>query len=199
VTKSFTNKTVINRPNVVNPAANSVSCFKIIKLNQDHMLETTDKKIADLIESEYNPREITEIEFKKLQDSIQEFGFVEPVIVNKKNQIIGGHMRVRAAKVLGLTTVPCVTVDVEGDRAKVLNLALNRISGRWDTQKLGELITNLSSSNFDIKLSGFEDWELEHYNLGPNFTEKGLGDNKEDKKDEEQGKKRRCPECGYEW
>jgi hypothetical protein len=136
-------------------------------------MEIVDKKIIDLVESEYNPREITDGEFKKLQDSIKEFGFVEPVVINKQDQIIGGHMRVRAAKALGFKEVPCAIVDIEGDRAKILNLALNRISGRWDTNKLGEVITNLSNSDFDISLSGFEDWELDFYNQGPN---EGLGE-----------------------
>jgi len=120
-----------------------------------------------LIPSEYNPREITEEEFESLKNSVKEFGMVEPIIINHKNFIIGGHMRVRAAIEIGTKEVPCVMIKIDGDKEKLLNLALNRISGRWDRNKLEELITNLQNTDFDLKLSGFEDWELDFYNQGP--------------------------------
>jgi hypothetical protein len=116
----------------------------------------------------YNPREITDHDFEALKKSIKEFGFVEPVVVNKKdNQIIGGHMRVRAAMELGFKTVPVAWVDLDEKRAKILNLSLNRISGRWDIPKLEEMIYELAKTpDIDLTLSGFEDWELKLYNPG---------------------------------
>jgi hypothetical protein len=118
--------------------------------------------------AEYNPREITEHDFEALKSSIKEFGFVEPVVANKSNrQIIGGHMRVRAALELGLEKVPVVWVELDEVRAKILNLSLNRISGRWDIGKLEQVVYDLTQvPDVDLKLTGFEDWELKLYNPG---------------------------------
>ena len=80
--------------------------------------------ISELKPAPYNPREISRHDFEALKGSIQEFGFVDPVIVNKDNSIIGGHQRVDAAKELGIDAVPVVFVDVAGEQAKILNLAL---------------------------------------------------------------------------
>ena len=118
--------------------------------------------------SDYNPREISEKDFQSLKNSLKEFGFVEPIVANKQNEIIGGHMRFRAAQELGIKEIPVVYVDLPEGKQKLLNLALNRISGRWDREKLEKLIFELYKiKDIDLKLSGFEDWELELYNPGP--------------------------------
>jgi hypothetical protein len=123
-----------------------------------------------LIPSEYNPREITKEEFEKLKNSIKEFGFVENATINKKNEIIGGHMRVKAAIELGIKEVPCIRVDLPKNKEKILNLALNKISGKWDNEKLSQLITELIIDE-NIGLSGFEEYELSLYNNGPDISE----------------------------
>jgi len=130
-------------------------------------MDTIDKPVDSLKVSSYNPREMLDSEYEKLKKSILEFGFVEPIVINKENEIIGGHMRWRAAKDLGEKKVPCFVVDLPEEKQKLLNLALNRISGRWDNTKLGELITSLSTLNLDMDLSGFDKWELDYYNQGP--------------------------------
>src|SRR3990167_8460442 len=99
-------------------------------------MDIIEVKISELKENPKNPRHITKVEMKKLQKSIQEFGFVDPVIVNKHpdryNIIVGGHQRVIAAKRLGYTTVPVTYVDMPEDREHLLNVALNKIGGDWD-------------------------------------------------------------------
>lgn len=135
-------------------------------------MQIVNKDPKTLLPSTYNPREITEQDFEKLKNSIKEFGFVENVVINPKNEIIGGHMRVRAAIDLNFKEVPCLIINLPVRKEKLLNLALNRISGRWDNTKLGELITELGNGE-DIKLSGFDEWELDYYNQGPN-EEKNL-------------------------
>jgi hypothetical protein len=132
----------------------------------DHM-KITVLKISELKPAEYNPREITPEDLEKLKRSMTEFGVVLPAVVNKQNEIIGGHQRIKAAKELGRTEYPCYVIDITGNKAKLLNLALNRISGRWDTEKLAALITDLHSQTFDLSLSGFDNWELDYYNHGP--------------------------------
>jgi hypothetical protein len=131
-------------------------------------MEIIEVKIDDLKFAEYNPREMPEHEYESLKQSIKEFGFVEPVVANKKdNTIIGGHMRVRAAKDIGITTVPVAYVDLDETRAKILNLALNRITGRWDIGKLEGMIYGLTQiPEANLELTGFEDWELKLYNPG---------------------------------
>lgn len=116
--------------------------------------------IAQLKPSPYNPREISRHDLEALKRSIQEFGFVDPVIVNKDDAIIGGHQRVEAAKALGIDSVPVVYVDVSEEQAKILNLALNRISGEWDKEKLKNLLSELSSLSLDLGLTGFTSEEV---------------------------------------
>ena len=142
-------------------------------------MEVKNVNIDELRFAEYNPREITDKSFEDLKNSLKEFGFVEPAVVNANNEIIGGHMRVRAAKETGMEEVPVVYVNLTDDKAKILNLALNRITGRWATEKLSELITELKSSDdLDLTLSGFEDQELDYYNVGPDkFDEELNSDN----------------------
>jgi len=116
------------------------------------------RKISDLLPAGYNPREITESQLEKLEKSIQEFGFVEPVIVNKDGTIIGGHQRVKAARMLGMDEIPVVVIDIPKGKERALNIALNRISGDWDDDKLKELLAGLSEE--ELGLTGFEENEL---------------------------------------
>ena len=89
---------------------------------------------------EGNPRKIDESEMKKLRRSITDFGFVDPVIVRKSdNMVIGGHQRIDAAKQEGITEIPVVYVEYDDAKASMLNVALNKISGEWDWPKLGDL------------------------------------------------------------
>lgn len=107
----------------------------------------------------YNPRTISQHEFESLQRSIDEFGFVEPVVVNKRNQtIVGGHMRVNAARELGFEKVPIVFVDLDAQREAALNVALNKISGEFDTDMLAELLADLDDEA--RLLTGFSDDEI---------------------------------------
>ncbi len=119
--------------------------------------------INDLKKSPYNPREITRHDFEALKKSLAEYGFVDPVIANKDKTVIGGHMRIEAAKVLGIEMVPVVFVDLTEEKAKILNLALNRISGDWDKEKLMELLEELNSLEVDLSLTGFNEEELSTY------------------------------------
>lgn len=110
-----------------------------------------------------NPRGMAEGEREKLKRSIQQFGLVEPLVVQRSDgRVIGGHQRLEAAKALGLRTVPVVFVDLGEAEAKLLNLALNKIQGSWDLPKLGELLEELQAlPDLDVTLSGFEPPEIE--------------------------------------
>ena len=84
----------------------------------------------------YNPRKELkpgDAEYEKLKRSIKEFGYVEPVIWNKRTgNVIGGHQRLSVLKDIGETRIDCVVVDLDDKREKALNIALNKIQGEWD-------------------------------------------------------------------
>jgi len=124
-------------------------------------MEIVNVLIKDLKPNEKNPRRITKREMQKLIRSITEFGFVDPIIVNKNkaryNVIIGGHQRVEAAKKLKLTEVPVTYVDMNEEKEQLLNIALNEISGEWDDDKLLELLKELEERGVDLTLTGFDE------------------------------------------
>lgn len=117
--------------------------------------------VSDLKPAAYNPRKKLkpgDKEYDKIKNSIQEFGYVEPIIVNYDMTIIGGHQRLTVMKDLGYTEVQCVLVHIE-DEHKVK--ALNKITGAWDEQLLADLLVDLQSVDFNVDLTGFEAPEVE--------------------------------------
>ncbi len=118
--------------------------------------------IGELRPDPFNPRRISDGELETLTRSIREFGLVDPIIVRRKDStVIGGHQRLVVARRLGLITVPVIFVEVSPEQAKVLALALNRISGTWDEELLARLLSDLQQApDIDIGLSGFADDEI---------------------------------------
>ena len=120
--------------------------------------------IAQLSPAKYNPRKDLkpgDAEYEKLKRSVEEFGCVEPIIWNKTTgRVIGGHQRLKVLVDLGLKEVDCVVVEINEEREKALNIALNKINGEWDTDKLAMLISDLQGSDFDVSLTGFDEDEL---------------------------------------
>lgn len=118
--------------------------------------------INDLISPDWNPRQITEEELKKLETSLNEFGYIEPIIVNDvNNHIVGGNQRAKALQLLGYTEVDVVYVHIEDlAKEKACNVALNKISGDWDNDKLKVVLEEIELSPIDIKLTGFDELEL---------------------------------------
>nr|WP_207714569.1 site-specific DNA-methyltransferase [Clostridium butyricum] len=115
--------------------------------------------------AKYNPRKDLrkgDPEYEKLKRSIETFGYVEPVIWNKRTgHIVGGHQRFKILKEQGATEVDCVVVDMDEAEEKALNVALNKVSGDWDMPKLTELLEDLDKSMFDVSLTGFDAAEIE--------------------------------------
>jgi hypothetical protein len=147
------------------------------------------RSVFELKPAEYNPRRLTEDQRTQLKKSIEKFELVEPIIVNqnddRKDVIVGGHMRVLIAQELGITEVPCIYVDLSFEEERELNIRLNKNTGEWDHDKL--------SSHFDNEFLldlGFKEFEL------------GMGDSDLDTDEPEldrgeSNKKTECPSCGH--
>lgn len=121
-------------------------------------------KIDSLIPAKYNPRKDLkpgDKEYEKIKNSLTEFGYVDPIIVNSDLTIIGGHQRWKVLKSLGYTEVDCVVIDIDKTKEKALNVALNKISGEWNEALLAELIKDLQSIDYDVSFTGFEPPEIE--------------------------------------
>ena len=124
----------------------------------------------------YNPRRISEHDLEGLRRSLRFFGAVEPIVVNRRSgHIVGGHQRVRAAEAEGIENLPVVYVDLDDPSEKQLNLALNRVTGEWDTDLLSKVLADLKEMGADLELTGFRDDELAVY-LGGAGGSEGLTD-----------------------
>lgn len=136
------------------------------------------RNVSDLIPAKYNPRKDLkpgDKEYEKIKNSITEFGYVDPIIINSDNTIIGGHQRLKVLRDLGYTEVDCVVIEIDKTKEKALNIALNKISGEWNVELLKDLIDDLKESNFDIEFTGFDPPELDEL-----FSELHNKDVKED-------------------
>lgn len=130
------------------------------KLTTQNGLNITYVSIRSLRPSAYNPQKISPEAMAELKRSVKKFELVDPLIVNaapsRRNIVIGGHMRLRAAKELGFAEVPVVYVNIPGiEREKELNIRLNKNTGEFDWDLL---------ANFDeafLKDVGFSSEELD--------------------------------------
>ncbi len=113
----------------------------------------------------YNPRvdlQPGDVDYEKLKRSIETFGCVEPLIWNKQTgNLVGGHQRFKILLARGDTTVQVSEVDLAIAQEQALNIALNKISGDWDEDRLAELLKGLVAiPDFDVSLTGFDNVEF---------------------------------------
>lgn len=119
---------------------------------------------AKLKAADYNPRrdlQPEDAEYQKLRRSIEEFGYVEPIIWNERTgRVVGGHQRLKVLLEQGAQEIECVVVDLPDKDEKILNVLLNKVKGRWDIGKLADLLQQLDEAGA-MEVTGFEDWELQ--------------------------------------
>lgn len=129
------------------------------------MLDIQKVVVSKLNPAKYNPRKDLkpgDPEYENLKKSIETFGYVEPVIWNKRTgNIVGGHQRYKILMEQGAKEIECVVVDMEASEEKALNIALNKVSGDWDLPKLADLIGELDNGVFDVSLTGFDAAEID--------------------------------------
>lgn len=148
------------------------------------MMEFKKLKIDTLIPAKYNPRKALkpgDAEFEKIKNSITEFGYVDPIIVNTDMTIIGGHQRWSVLKTLGYTEVDCVVIEIDKTKEKALNIALNKVTGEWNKELLADLIKDLQSLDYDVSFTGFDPPEIDEL-----FNDIHSKDTKEDDFDVEE-------------
>lgn len=124
------------------------------------------RKAAALIAYEGNARIHSDSQVAKIAASIQQFGFVNPVLVDQAGVVIAGHGRLAAAQQLGLKTVPVICVGHLSERERrALTLADNRIAldSQWDLEKLASEMFKLSEDGFDLELTGFTESEISEF------------------------------------
>jgi DNA modification methylase len=128
-------------------------------------LEIQKVSVDKINPAQYNPRKDLQPgdpEYEKLKRSIHEFGYVEPLIWNQRTgNLVGGHQRYKILLERDIQEVECSVVDLDENREKALNIALNKISGDWDLPRLKDLLEEIDTSDLDVELTGFDVDEID--------------------------------------
>ena len=120
--------------------------------------------LSDIHPAEYNPRQDLQPgdpDYEALKRSIEDNGYVGLILINKDGTIIGGHQRYKVLKDLGYTKARVLVTDVDKQTEKALNIALNKISGDWDEEKLKAALMDLDLNDYDLTKTGFTSSEVE--------------------------------------
>ena len=118
-------------------------------------------EIEKVIPYENNPRKNQSVE--KVASSIKDFGFQQPIVVDKNMVVIVGHTRLMGAKKLGLSHVPVVQADLDEAKAKAYRIADNRVNedSGWDNKLLQDELNKLLNFEIDLNMTGFTNDELD--------------------------------------
>lgn len=144
-------------------------------------------QISELIAADYNPRKLSEKQHADIRNSLDIFGFVDPIIVNKHpdrmNVIVGGHQRVKVWRNMGNNIVPAVFVALPLEKERELNIRLNKNTGEWD---------------WDVLKAEFLDDDLEGFGFDSlNFPEdKPVKETQKNEKESLPKDSVECPHCG---
>ena len=143
-----------------------------------------------------NPRK--NLNADKVAGSIKEFGFQQPIVVDKNYTIIVGHTRYEAAKRLKMPTVPVTIADLDINQAKAYRIADNRLNedSTWDNDHLNVEVIGLLDNNLNLDILGFAPGELDTLLASSNLDEQ----NEDFEEISEPLKtKNKCPKCGFEY
>jgi len=160
-------------------------------------MEIKQIEVDKLLAYEKNNKKHPQKQIDLIVKSIKEFGFKNPILIDKKNIIIAGHGRCEAAKIIGMKEVPCIRCDdLTPSQVKAYRLADNKLAelAEWDFDNIKFELEELQLEGFDIELTGFdmldENIDFEDWQLDTPEKNKEKNDN---------AKKCKCPACGFEF
>ena len=139
----------------------------------------------------------------KLAGSIREFGFNNPILIDKDNGIIAGHGRVMAAQQLNLAEVPCIRLGhLTDNQRKAYILADNKlaeIGGGWDEEMLGLELAELREADFDLDVLGFDNFAIEQFLNPPERNNEAPESSGGEIDVDAMEMGCACPKCGFEF
>lgn len=147
---------------------NTETKYHLEGLNKTATIKQERRRISDLNPASYNPRKKLrpgDDEYESLKRSIEVFGYVDPIIINFDGTVIGGHQRLNVLLDLGYTEVDVAVVNLSKNDEKALNIALNKIAGEWDNDKLAALLSELDVEGYFLENTGFTKDELSELNI----------------------------------
>lgn len=152
-------------------------------------------KVADIVPYSKNAREHSREQVTQIVNSIREFGFTSPILIDAGNVLIAGHGRLAAAREMGMTELPAIVIEGLSDAQKqALRLADNKLAlnASWDDDLLRAELMDLRDVGFNLGLTGFG--EIEVAGLFPDDPQAPDGF---DSYDEDIETEHECPKCGY--
>ena len=158
-------------------------------------------KVEELNPASYNPRKELkpgDAEYEQIKQSILNFGMVEPIVWNRRTKnIVAGRQRYTVLRDLGYSEVDVSIIDVDQTKEKALNIALNKISGVWDNDKLAEILSCLIAEDYDVTLTGFDSSEISLLTMPESVFATLEDDDLSTVYKEPDNKQLRCPKCSH--
>lgn len=131
----------------------------------EYALRRQRRRLTDIHPAEYNPRvalQPGDPEFQAIAHSLREFGYVDPIIINRDGTIIGGHQRAAVLRALGVEEADVIVLDLSKRDEKALNIALNKIDGQWDDDLLRAALSDFQQlDGLDIQATGYTPAEID--------------------------------------
>lgn len=121
-------------------------------------MKVINRKISELKPYKKNAKKHDKVQIERIAESIKEFGFTQPVLIDKDCVVVAGHGRILGAKKAGLTEVPTVCMeDLTEEQIKAYRLIDNKLNeSPWDNQILDEELSDILKSDIDMELFGFD-------------------------------------------
>ena len=159
-----------------------------------------EREVDKLIPYSKNAKKHDETQISNVAESIKQFGFVQPVVVDKNGVIVIGHCRTLAAKKLGMKTVPCVMVDeLTDEQVRALRIIDNKTNeSPWDMELLAEELPEISLDGFDMSFGiySYSDADLDSFFKDAEPADEEQAKEKNETAEENQDREVRCPHCG---
>lgn len=158
-------------------------------------MEIIEKKLSEIYPYENNPRK-NDTAAEYVAESIRQFGFKVPIVIDENNVIVAGHTRYKAAQILEMQKVPCIVADdLTEEQVKAFRLADNKVAekSRWDFDMLKDELDSISGILMgDFGFPTMKDIDLD------SFTIKEEDEEIEEQEEDPKPHMQQCPHC-HEW